>query len=112
MRRIIVGTVGLLAAAALASCGGSAKPVAQQARAAVTTTTSTTTPDGTVCIQHVESPLPLGEKASEDPMCPTKPPEKAQRAQAQNRAAQSDLRNALTAEKTVYTDTQAAAPTR
>jgi hypothetical protein len=67
----------VIGALALAGCGGSDKDADAKPAGAKDATSTSSAPA--------------------DPM----------RARAQDRAAQSDLRNALTAEKTIYTDTQA-----
>jgi hypothetical protein len=65
-----------------------------------------------VCIQSAESPVPWGDEAMKEPPCPSPstmtiplPSESPDAATARIRAEQSDLRNALTTEKVLYTDT-------
>ena len=111
VRRITLAVGAVMTVAALASgCGGdSDDTVAIGTPAKSVATTSTTMKDSLVCIQDAASPLPWGDESMREPPCPspstaTVPVEVIDRAQM--RAAQSDLRNALTAQKTYYTDTQ------
>jgi hypothetical protein len=93
----IVGIV-VIGALAVAGCGGSAKVEASAEPKLTVATTSTTFEDSIVCIQSAESPCPSPSTATI--------PEEGAKDRARMRAAQSDLRNALIAEKTHYTDAQ------
>jgi PBP1b-binding outer membrane lipoprotein LpoB len=93
----IVGIV-VIGALALAGCGGSDEKVEIGVPAQSVATTSTTFKDSLVCIQDADSPCPSPSSATI--------PEDGAKDRAQVRAVQSELRNALTAEKTHYTDAQ------
>src|SRR5262245_11875718 len=105
----IVGIV-VIGALALAGCGGNEKVEASAQPDTAAATTSTTLEDSLVCIQDASSPVPWGDEAMREPPCPSPStatvPEDGARTRVQARAAQSDLRNALTALKVYYTDTQ------
>lgn len=127
MRRIIVGMV--LMGALASGCGGdSDDKVEIGVPAQSVATTSTTFKDSLVCIQGAESSLPWGDEAMREPPCPspstaTVPEEQVVCVEqsstsgdvhaigedpmvcTDHRDAQIKLRDALTAEKTYYTDT-------
>jgi hypothetical protein len=109
MKRCVVGIV-IVGALALAGCGSTSDEVVELGVPAQSVvTTSTTFKDSVVCVQDAESPLPWGDESMREPPCPSPSTATVPEAvvdRTQMRAAQSDLRNALTAQKTYYTDTQ------